>query len=322
MPTFGLGNQLTLLRGLLVSMMAGFLFIPWPHGWLAWVPALLYTAADTADFFDGYAARKTNHATQLGARLDMEFDGLGMLIVSLLAVWFGQLPWWYLSIGLARYFFIFGLWLREKRHLTNHTMPHSWHRRIFAGFQMGFMSVVLWPIVPPAAATIAGTIFALATSASFLRDWLVVVGWLDTQSNHYQQWQPQIYRLFSYYMPPLLRLVFAGCVLALIGQMSTPWQPAGWTALFTSWHLPWPAFFASFFAMVGLVAAIMVTVGGMGRIMALVVVFPIGFDMVVNGANGLNGMAMACAVLIMLLGAGALSLWQPEERYLVRRAGE
>jgi hypothetical protein len=187
---------------------------------------------------------------------------------------------------------------------------------------MGFMSVVLWPIVPAAAATIAGTIFALAISASFLRDWLVVVGWLDPQSRPYQLRQTQIHRLFSTILPPILRLIFAGCVWALIGQITTPWQPAGWTALFASWHLPWPAFFASFFAMVGLVAAVMVTLGAMGHIMALVIVFPIGFDMVVNGANGLNGTAMACAVFIMLLGAGALSLWQPEERYMVRRAGE
>ncbi|NJN55525.1 MAG: hypothetical protein HC804_12690 [Anaerolineae bacterium] len=41
------------------------------------------------------------------------------------------------------------------------------------------MSVVLWPIVSPIVATITGTLFALATSTSFLRDWLVVIGWID-----------------------------------------------------------------------------------------------------------------------------------------------
>ena len=115
LPTFGWGNRLTIMRGLLISMMAGFLFIPWPTGWLSWLPAMLYLFADIADFLDGYVARKTNHATLLGARLDMEFDSLGTLLVSLLAVWYGQLPWWYLLIGLARYFFLFGLWLRTKR---------------------------------------------------------------------------------------------------------------------------------------------------------------------------------------------------------------
>ena len=148
LATFGWGNRLTLLRGLLISMVGGFLFIPWLSGWFAWLPALFYTTADIADFLDGYAARKSQHVTLLGVRLDMEFDGLGMVVVSLLAVWYGQLPWWYLLIGLARYFFLIGLWIREQLNLPNEPMPHSWHRRIFAGFQMGFMSVVLWPIVP------------------------------------------------------------------------------------------------------------------------------------------------------------------------------
>ncbi|MBE2224325.1 MAG: CDP-alcohol phosphatidyltransferase family protein [Anaerolineae bacterium] len=322
LPTFGLGNGLTLLRGLFVSMVAGFLFIPWPGGWLAWLPALLYTIAAIADFFDGYVARITNHATQLGARLDMEFDGLGMLVVSLLAVWFGQLPWWYLLIGLARYVFVAGMWLRQKRGLPNHTMPPSWHRRIFAGFQMGFMSVVLWPILPAVMATIAGTIFALATSASFLRDWLVVVGWLDPQSSQYQRRQQQLYHLFSLQLPPVFRLIFAACGLALISQLNTPWQPSNWMALFTSWHLPGVAFIASFFALTGLLAAVMITLGMMGRTMALVVMFPIGFEMATTDASWLNGMAMVCATLIFLLGTGAFSVWQPEERFLVRRAGE
>lgn len=322
LPQFGWGNQLTLLRGLLISMLAGFLLSPWPGGWLAWLPALLYTTADIADFLDGYAARKTNHATLLGERLDMEFDGLGILLVSLLAVWYGQLPGWYLLIGLARYFFVFGLWLRQKRHLPHHAMPHSWHRRIFAGFQMGFMSVVLWPIVPPTAAAISGTIFALATSASFLRDWLVVVGWLNPQSAYYTRWQRRLYRLFARILPPVFRLIFAGCIVGLMAQTAVPWQPTGWATLFSSWRLPWPTCLASLSAVIGLVATVMITLGVMGRLMCLIVVFPIGFDMVVNGPNWLNGTALACAIFIMLLGGGAWSVWRPEERFMVRRAGE
>ena len=322
LPTFGWGNGLTLLRGLFVSMVAGFLFIPWPSGWLAWLPALLYTSAAIADFLDGFVARKTNHATLLGARLDMEFDGLGMFIVSLLAVWYGQLPWWYLSIGLARYFFIVGLWLREKRHLAIREMPHSWHRRIFAGFQMGFMSVVLWPIVPAWGATIAGTLFALATSASFLRDWFIVIGWLDPHAASYQARQRQLYRLFSFYLPPLFRFVFAGCGLILMGRIDTLWQPTGWVTLFNGWHLPFPAVLASFLAGVGLIAMVMITMGAMGRIMAFFILFPLGFDMIVTGPNLVNTIAISCVIMILMLGTGARSLWQPEERFMYLRAGE
>jgi hypothetical protein len=89
LATLGWGNRLTLMRGLAISLVAGFLFSPWPQGALAWLPVLLYTAADIADYFDGFAARVTNHATKLGERLDMEFDGLGMLVVSIL----GGLVW-------------------------------------------------------------------------------------------------------------------------------------------------------------------------------------------------------------------------------------
>ncbi|MGB5061590.1 MAG: CDP-alcohol phosphatidyltransferase family protein, partial [Candidatus Promineifilaceae bacterium] len=117
LPTLGLGNSLTLYRGLATALLTGFILSPWPGGFLAWIPAILYMTADIADYLDGYAARVAHHATRLGEILDMEYDGLSVLIVTLLAVWFGQLPLWYLPLGLARYLFVFGLWLRARRGL-------------------------------------------------------------------------------------------------------------------------------------------------------------------------------------------------------------
>ncbi|MCA9971157.1 MAG: CDP-alcohol phosphatidyltransferase family protein, partial [Anaerolineales bacterium] len=206
LPTLGLGNGLTIFRGLAVALIAGFLFSPWPGGWLAWLPMLLYTTADVADFLDGYAARRQNHATALGAQLDMTFDGLGMLVVSLLAVWYGQLPAWYLLLGLARYLFLLGAWWRQRRGRPLHPLPPSTHRRVFAGFQMGFMSAVLWPILPPAGATIAGTLFAAATAASFLRDWLVTIGRLDPRGAGYRRAQGRLVWLARAALPLLLRV--------------------------------------------------------------------------------------------------------------------
>lgn len=322
LPTIGWGNGLTLLRGLNISIIAGFLLSPWPEGWLAWIPAILYTTADIADYLDGFAARKTNHATPLGETLDMKFDVLGLIIVSLLAVWYGQLPWWYLFIGFAHTFFIFGLWLRKRRNLPEYPMIFSWHRRIFAGFQMGFMSVVLWPIVPAFGATIAGTMFALATSASFLRDWFMVIGWLDPKTNFYRIWQRRIYRATAVFLPPIFRTILLFCMLNIIGQMMLPIRPYAWTDLFTSWGLSFAHQLALVWLFVGIATAFMIFIGAAGRIFAILIIFPIAFDTLVNGSNLVNSLALICTLYILMLGTGAFSFWQPEEKFMTLRAGE
>lgn len=322
LPTFGWGNWLTLLRGLAISMVAGFLFSPWPAGGLAWLPMLLYTAADFADYFDGYFARITNHVTGLGEQLDMEYDGLGMLVVTLLAVWYGQLPAWYLLLGLARYLFVFGLWWRRKQGLPIRQLPPSVHRRMFAGFQMGFMSSVLWPIMPPEFATIAGTTFAIPTTLGFLRDWLVATGQLNPQSNSYRQVQQQLYRFTTWWLPPVLRIVLATAVANIFLALPQAWPPPAWVELFTSWGLPLPNFLAVVAVILLLLGAGLALLGTMGRLAAFWLVFPLGFDMVTRGLDWANGLGLATAVCLMLLGTGPMSQWKPEERFLLRRIGE
>ncbi|GJM41055.1 MAG: hypothetical protein DHS20C20_13370 [Ardenticatenaceae bacterium] len=322
LPIFGWGNRLTLFRGLAISMVAGFLFSPWPTGGLAWLPMLLYTAADIADYLDGYLARITNHATALGERLDMEYDGLGMVIVSLLAVWYGQLPWWYLILGLARYLFIFGLWLRTRRGLPNTNLHPSVHRRVFAGFQMGFMSAVLWPIMPPEFATIAGTTLAIPTALGFLRDWFLVTGQLDPNHARYQQLQQRVYKLTTFWLPPLFRLALASSVSVIFLTLPAAWPPPAWVDLFTGWGLPIPAMLAVVAVILLLLGGILVLLGTLGRLASFWLVFPLGFDMVTRGLDWANGLGLVTAVCLMLLGTGPLSRWKPEERFLLRRAGE
>lgn len=323
LPTLGPGNALTLARMLFVAMMAGFFFSPWPDGALGWLPVLLYTAAAIADFFDGYAARVSNHATRLGARLDMTFDGVGILLVSLLAIWYGQLPWWYIFLGLARYFFVWGLALRERLGWPIHEMHHSVHRRIFAGFQMGFLSAVLWPIVPADGAALAGTIFATATALSFLRDWLVVIGWLHPETAVYRRWQSRIYLVVKWWLPPLLRLVLGGSMLVLLAQMGNPLRPFPIENLLLSWQ--WPGWLAA--ALTVLLGVIMVVatgtaVAGIGiRLSTLLLVFPLGFIVNAMGLDWLNGVVVATTITLLLLGPGYGAVLPFEEPYLERRLG-
>lgn len=310
----GPGNGLTLMRGLGVGLLAGFLFLPKPAGVLAWLPAVIYTLADIADYLDGYLARISNHATRLGARLDMEFDGLGVLVVSLLAVWYGQLPGWYLLLGAARYLFVAGLWWRGRAGLPIYEMPPSVHRRIFAGFQMGFFSVVLWPIVPPAGATIAGTLFAIPTALGFLRDWLMAIGWLKPDSAVYLRLQRWVFVVATVYVPPLLRITAVPALLALFSTL-----PSSLSTLFTLWQLP--GMWVGLLVGLGWVAGTAVVVGGIGRLFAILLLFPVGFDMMSQGLQWWNGVLVVCAIGVMLLGSGPFALWRPEEQFMVWQAG-
>ena len=164
----GLGpaNAITLARGLAIPALAGFLAAPLPlTGALAWAPAILFAASALPDFLDGAVARATNRVTVLGGILDMEYDCLANLAVSLLVVRLGKVPGWYISLGLARYLFVAGIWWRERRGLPVYDLTPSNTRRLAAGFQMAFFCVALWPIFGAPATAVAGTLFVDADPA-------------------------------------------------------------------------------------------------------------------------------------------------------------
>ena len=326
LPTLGLGNILTLGRGLAIALLAGFIFSPSPEGSLAWGPMWLYTGAIIADYFDGYLARLTNHTTLLGAKLDMEFDGLGMLLVILLAVWYRQLPWWYLSIGLARYLFVFGLWWRERLGQPVYDLPPSVHRSLFAGWLMGFMTVALWPILPADGVTLAGLIFFTPTAISFLRDWFVVIGRLDANSSSYQKIQRWLYLAFAKWGILLLRLALFITMIMIYRALPLSasigggiLQPPTWVELLTSGHLPWAGLLASVVAVIAIVCTISTTLGIAGRLSSFLLAFPIGFDVIINGLQWHNAIALISISSIVILGTGFFSLWQPENTFLMRR---
>ncbi len=318
LPTLGPGNQITVFRGLLLGLLAGFVFSPWPQGGIAWLIAGIYTLASLADGFDGYAARRSNQTTRLGQLLDMELDGLGVAIVSLLAVGYGQLPAWFLLVGFARYLFVGGLWWRERIGATNYAMPGSIHRRILAGMLMGMMTVVLWPIVPAAMSHIAGAVIGIPVLLGFLRDWLFACGRLNDQNAAYQRLRRLAYLLLTRWLPPLWRLSLAVAIFVMLNA-AKPWvRPAAWEALLRSWGLPGASLLASFLALTAVIGAIMVGLGILGRLWAILLLLPIGFDISTAGLTWPNGVALVCALLITLCGSGPFSLWRPEEALMVQ----
>ncbi len=184
--TLGYGTWLTIIRGALIAALAGYLFQRWPvskflPGDYAWTPGLLYIAVAVLDFVDGQVARAYQHETRLGAFLDINFDALGLLIASLVAVWYGQLPVAYLSVGCAYYAYRTGIWLRKTLSKPV-TEPGPWRgARIIAGLQMGFVGIALLPILRPPVTTLTAYVFMIPLLAGFLRDWMIVCGYLNSK---------------------------------------------------------------------------------------------------------------------------------------------
>jgi CDP-diacylglycerol--glycerol-3-phosphate 3-phosphatidyltransferase len=175
-PSFGPATLLTVVRGVLVAFLAGFLLLPQPTESLVWLPAALYGAAASLDYVDGVVARLTGHVTELGERLDVEIDALGILIAPLLAVVYGQLPVWYLSAGVARYLFVAGKRYRRSAGKPVHDLPPQTVSRTLAGVQMAFLALVLSPLLTPPEATLVAVVVLVPFLANFLRDWWYLTG--------------------------------------------------------------------------------------------------------------------------------------------------
>jgi CDP-diacylglycerol---glycerol-3-phosphate 3-phosphatidyltransferase len=178
--TLGPGNALTLFRGGCLALAAGFLAVPRPDGPLVWVPVALCALAGVADYADGFAARRSDHETELGAALDIEFDGLGTLIAAALCVHHDQVFVPYLAVGGARYAFVWARAYRRRRNDSLASLPESPTRRRLYVAQFTFSTLALAPLFPRTPlVNLLATAVGGAFLAGFARDWLVVSGRLD-----------------------------------------------------------------------------------------------------------------------------------------------
>ncbi len=306
LPSLGPANLISLLRGLCLAMLAGFILSPRPQNWLAWVPGILYTIAILADYLDGLVARLTGLSTVLGSALDLDYDAFGILVAPLLAVWYGQLPVWYLAVSAARYFFMFGVGVRKRLGQSVYDLPPSALRRPMAGIQMGFISAVLWPVFTPPTTTVAAAIFMAPFLIGFIRDWLVVSGTLHADSPRYRSYMAAWSTATGEWLPLALRAAIALAVGVWTTHSLNMDQPP---------HL-------AVVAVQG-VAGLLIAFGILGRLMAVILLIATGLMMAGTSSLDLASLALiVSAILLIHVGTGKLSLWKPEEAFLTTRFGD
>jgi CDP-diacylglycerol--glycerol-3-phosphate 3-phosphatidyltransferase len=291
----GLATRLTLLRGWLVSAVAGFALAPPLAGAAAWAPGVLYTVAALCDLVDGYVARRRGEVSVVGAQLDVAIDALGLVCGPLAAMALGRLPIWYLALGAAYYLFFGELWLRARRGRPVHLdrLRPSRYTRQFAGCQMGLVATALFPVVGAPATTITAAVFMATPLVLFVRDWLVVIGRIDPDEG--TRLMGRVGHLLVEVLPVPLRLIGAAGVAALIGAGA----------------LPGPV----------MVLAASVALGVLTRLTSFAAAVAVA--LVLPAASGhLPFLTFTALVTLILTGAGPDALWSPEDRLMLRRAGE
>lgn len=316
LPNLGPGNCLTLARGVLVACLAGLLLVPSLPGWSAWIPGILYLLANIADLLDGYLARRSRHVTRLGEMLDMSLDGLGVLVAALLALHYGQVPIWYLSIALARYLFLIGLWLRRRRGLPVNELLPSISRRLFAGLQMGFLAFVLMPVFSPPSTDIAAGLFAVPFLAGFLRDWFIASGMLE-QSNASRSWLGQP---MQHWFPLGLRVVVVALAVGPASQHFLDFSQQ--VDFYAGIGLPDSSWLVGLQGVAETLAVLLILLGISGRAAAVLGLSLAAINLAIAGPTITQTLLMAAYTTILFAGTGPLSLWTPEDKLIFRTLGD
>ena len=306
----GWANRLTLLRGGLTAMTGGFIFLTIPPGLFAWIPGVLYTTAAITDRVDGYVARKARHQSLLGVELDMAFDALGLAVAPILAVWYGQIHWSYLMVSIAYYLFQWGINYRKQRGLPVYTLMPTHSRRAIAGYQMGFIAVVLWPLFQPPVTTIAGFAFMIPLLTGFFVDWLIVSGRIDPESSQIASLFKRVQFIRTSILLPILRILIALLMCITLVRSEYSLIPGRQSELLTTILI-----YSS------ILATILILLGILGRLSSLALILVLDWHYLMYPVGLPDITMLFCVVWVMSLGTGRYSLWQWDEKWVHRYDG-
>jgi phosphatidylglycerophosphate synthase len=177
--SLGPANLLTLLRALMAAMMAGFVALPGRGTWVAWIPGLLYLLVVVGDAFDGWVARRTGTATELGGELDMATDRVAFLTAVAVAVAWGRLHPVFLGPGFLPLLFAGHMSIRRGFGSPVHPLAHRGSRQLVGTLYTLFLVAALLPLFSPPRLILPGVILTIPLVLGFARDWLHSVRGVD-----------------------------------------------------------------------------------------------------------------------------------------------
>ncbi|MGO2879063.1 MAG: CDP-alcohol phosphatidyltransferase family protein [Halomonas sp.] len=169
----GWANRITLLRAVLVALVAGALADNvFTHA--IWLWLVTATTALMLDGVDGWIARKTQSYSTFGARFDMELDALLILLLCVGLIQLESLGLWVLLIGVTRYLFVVASW-----HFTWLSAPlfASIRRKVVCVWQVSALLLALTPLTP----TLVASLLAFSALLSLAYSFGIDTWWLYQQ---------------------------------------------------------------------------------------------------------------------------------------------
>lgn len=141
---FGPANTATAVRSTLVGLIAALVITSLTEPVSVTLLVGLAVPALVLDAVDGWLARLTRTATELGARFDMEVDAF--LILALSVYVSPQVGGWVLAIGLMRYAYVVAGWMLPW--LRTSVPPRYWRKVVaaFAGIALTAVATGLFPV--------------------------------------------------------------------------------------------------------------------------------------------------------------------------------
>lgn len=302
----GHGTQLTLVRGLLIAALGGFILLPEFSGILRWIPAGLYLMAAIFDGFDGFLARRNNHVTHLGAEIDLRLDALGILLASTLGIHFGQLPVWYIMVGMAYYLFAATKQIKKWMGFAVHDLPPARHRSVLAGFQMGFLVAALIPLFQASVLSIGAIVFGGSLLGVFLRDLLIAVGVLNPVSVLYQKISDWVLASAQRTILPAIRVLLLLTTILSFG-------------FFPETLLAFPDLtYSATVPVILFILVLLISLGILPRITALLFASGIALTVFDSVGTPLGNLILTGSLILVLFGSGSFSLYPAEEQLLYK----
>lgn len=169
---FGAANRVTLLRAVLVALLAGAI------GQGALAPTALWALTGAAavaaalDGLDGWTARRRDLCSPFGERFDWELDAFFILVLATLAFDQGKAGVWVLASGALRYLFVLAGRIVPRLRAP---LPPSRRRQVICVIQILILVVVLAPVIAPTIAALLAALGLGLLAGSFACDliWLL-----------------------------------------------------------------------------------------------------------------------------------------------------